>query len=70
MIATKEQQALFNSAYAEIHMAADKVTTIADAALQKDSVRAVLNHLRAATAAWQELDNQICGNAPAKRGDA
>jgi len=70
MIATKEQQALFNSAYAEIHMAADKVSTIADAALQRDSVRVVLNHLRAANSAWQELDNQLAGNPVPKKGDA
>ena len=69
MIATKRQQALFNDAYTEIHMAADKVSTIADAALQTGSVRAVLNHLCAATCAWQELDNQINGHAEPKRGE-
>jgi hypothetical protein len=69
MNVTKHQQALFNDAYALTHMAADKLSGIYDAELQREKVVSALTDLRNATAALQTLERLLAGQPEPQRGD-
>jgi hypothetical protein len=61
---------LFCRAYTETHQAADLLSRAYNAGSMKHTeVVTLLEHLRAAQCAAQELRNRLEGNPPAKLGD-